>query len=113
MKEAHWQQLEELTGVAIGDVKTITLGKIFSMELSQYGEDVDEIVVCAINELKIEKEIYAIEKCWSTTELDVREYKKDGQVRGHVLGASRKRLICSSRDHLLNLQTYEWFSVCG
>ena len=68
------------------------------MELSQYGEDVDEIVVCAdsasflafselqlwdegvfmiiresrrrrcragaINELKIEKEIYSIEKCW-------------------------------------------------
>ena len=45
--QAHWQQLEELTGVQIGDVKTITLGKIFSMELSQYGEDVDEIVVCA------------------------------------------------------------------
>ena len=45
--QAHWQQLEELTGVTIGDVKTITLGKIFSMELSQYGEDVDEIVVCA------------------------------------------------------------------
>ena len=62
--QAHWSQLEELTGVAIGDVKTITLGKIFSMELSQYGEDVDEIVVCAINELKIEKEIYSIEKCW-------------------------------------------------
>jgi dynein heavy chain len=90
VKEAHWQQLEELTGVSIGDVKTITLGKIFSMELSQYGEDVDEIVVCAINELKIEKEIYAIEKCWSTTELDVREYKKDGQVRGHVLGAAEE-----------------------
>ena len=50
--------------MSIGDVKTITLGKIFSMELSQYGEDVDEIVVCAINELKIEKEIYSIEKCW-------------------------------------------------
>ena len=45
--QAHWSQLEELTGVSIGDVKTITLGKIFSMELSQYGEDVDEIVVCA------------------------------------------------------------------
>ena len=33
--------------MSIGDVKTITLGKIFSMELAQYGEDVDEIVVCA------------------------------------------------------------------
>ena len=33
--------------MSIGDVKTITLGKIFSMELSQYGEDVDEIVICA------------------------------------------------------------------
>ena len=38
----------------------------------------------AINELKIEKEIYSIEKCWSTTALDVREYKKDGAVRGHL-----------------------------
>ncbi len=104
VKEAHWQQLEELTGVSIGDVKTITLGKIFSMELSQYGEDVDEIVVCAINELKIEKEIYAIEKCWSTTELDVREYKKDGQVRGHVLGAAEE-INLQLEDHLLNLQT--------
>merc|ERR1711871_635441 len=35
VKQAHWSQLEELTGVSIGDVKTITLGKIFSMELSQ------------------------------------------------------------------------------
>ena len=104
VKQAHWSQLEELTGVAIGDVKTITLGKIFSMELSQYGEDVDEIVVCAINELKIEKEIYAIEKCWSTTELDVREYKKDGAVRGHVLGAAEE-INLQLEDHLLNLQT--------
>ena len=104
VKQAHWQQLEELTSVQIGDVKTITLGKIFSMELSQYGEDVDEIVVCAINELKIEKEIYAIEKCWSTTELDVREYKKDGQVRGHVLGAAEE-INLQLEDHLLNLQT--------
>ena len=58
----------------------------------------------AINELKIEKEIYAIEKCWSTTELDVREYKKDGSIRGHVLGAAEE-INLQLEDHLLNLQT--------
>ena len=54
--------------------------------------------------MKIEKEIYAIEKCWSTTELDVREYKKDGAVRGHVLGAAEE-INLQLEDHLLNLQT--------
>jgi len=104
VKEPHWSQIEELTGVSIGDVKTITLGKIFSMELAQYGEDVDEIVVCAINELKIEKEVYAIEKCWSTTSLDVKVYSKDGAPRGHVL-APAEEIYLQLEDHLLNLQT--------
>ena len=54
--------------------------------------------------MKIEKEIYSIEKCWSTTELDVREYKKDGAVRGHVLGAAEE-INLQLEDHLLNLQT--------
>ena len=40
----------------------------------------------------------------STTELDVREYKKDGQVRGHVLGAAEE-INLQLEDHLLNLQT--------
>jgi dynein heavy chain len=104
VKEPHWSQIEALTGVSIGDVKTITLGKIFSMELAQYGEDVDEIVVCAINELKIEKEVYAIEKCWSTTSLDVKVYSKDGAPRGHVL-APAEEIYLQLEDHLLNLQT--------
>ena len=54
--------------------------------------------------MKIEKEIYSIEKCWSTTELDVREYKKDNVVRGHVLGAAEE-INLQLEDHLLNLQT--------
>ena len=40
----------------------------------------------------------------STTELDVREYKKDGAVRGHVLGAAEE-INLQLEDHLLNLQT--------
>ena len=40
----------------------------------------------------------------STTELDVREYRKDGAVRGHVLGAAEE-INLQLEDHLLNLQT--------
>ena len=40
----------------------------------------------------------------STTELDVREYKKDNVVRGHVLGAAEE-INLQLEDHLLNLQT--------
>ena len=104
MKDRHWGKLTEMTGVPLGDVKTITLGKVFAMELQQYGEDVEEIVVEAINELKIENEIRAIESTWASTQLDVRVYSKDGQARGHILGAADE-IRLQLEDHLLNLQT--------
>ena len=44
--QAHWQQQGRAYRRNNRDVRR-SLGKIFSMELSQYGEDVDEIVVCA------------------------------------------------------------------
>jgi dynein heavy chain len=104
MKDRHWNKLTEVTGVPIDNVKSITLAKIFAMELQNFGEAIDEIVLEAINELKIENEIRAIESTWASTNLDVRVYSKDGTQRGFILGAAEE-IKLNLEDNMLNLQT--------
>jgi dynein heavy chain len=93
-----------VTGVPIDNVKSITLAKIFAMELQNFGEAIDEIVLEAINELKIENEIRAIESTWASTNLDVRVYSKDGTQRGFILGGAEE-IKLNLEDNMLNLQT--------
>ncbi|KAH8046310.1 dynein light chain binding protein [Aureococcus anophagefferens] len=104
MKDRHWNKLTEVTGVPIDNVKSITLAKIFAMELQNFGEAIDEIVLEAINELKIENEIRAIESTWASTNLDVRVYSKDGTQRGFILGGAEE-IKLNLEDNMLNLQT--------
>jgi len=106
MMPRHWKRLMESTGVTFDlNPKTLTLQNIFSMELHQFIETVDEIVNEAVQELKIEVELTKVENQWAAVSLDLAKYSgKGGEDRGYtLLPADALRLELD--DTLLNLGT--------
>ena len=83
MKTRHWMKVMEVTGVNFDvTLRSLTLSNIFAMELHRYGTAIDEIVIEAVQEAKIEAELEKIEAHWRRTSLQITKYRKDGQDRG-------------------------------
>jgi len=59
VQERHWKRIMEETGKATGEVnlKTMTLSKVFDLELQNYEEKVMEICIEAKEEAKNEENI--------------------------------------------------------
>ena len=100
MKERHWNKLMEMTGTHFDmNPKKFTLGNLFAMDLSRFVEQIGEIVVEAMQELKIESELKKVEDIWSTMKFNV---VKAGN--SYVLRAADDIQI-ELEDSMLNLQT--------
>lgn len=80
----HWKRIMEETGKDIGEInlKTITLSKVFELELHLYQDKVNEICTEAKEEQLNEDNIAKIDNEWRTTVFDVVVYKKGAEVRG-------------------------------
>lgn len=72
----------EETGKEIGEgefnLKSITLAKVFELELQKYSEKVQEITNEAKEEAKNEEQIQAIVDMWAKTVFQVQEYSIGG-----------------------------------
>jgi len=77
----------EETGKDLGDInlKTITLSKVFELELHLHQEKVQEICKEAKEEALNEENIAGIDKIWKDTAFDVVVYKKGTEVRGYSI----------------------------
>ena len=103
MKARHWKELMILTGVKFDmDPKTFKLRNIFAMNLARFGDEVNKISYKANQELKIETQLSILRTYWKKGEFTVREYRKDGQLRGFILG-STEEIKVDLDDQLLNL----------
>jgi dynein heavy chain len=83
VEERHWRRILEETGKDTGEVfnlKTMTLSKVFEMELQNYEEKVLEIIVEAKEEMKNEQNLKTIEEAWRLEVFEVIVYKKSGAV---------------------------------
>jgi dynein heavy chain len=106
MKPRHWSKLMETTGVAFDmNPQVFTLRNLFAMELSNFSEDVDEIVQEAMQERKIEEELHKIEDEWKETDFQLMKYRKPGADtdRGFVLKTADE-IKLELEDNMLNLQ---------
>lgn len=74
----------EETGKDLGDInlKTITLSKVFELELHLHQEKVQEICKEAKEEALNEDNIAKIDYSWKNTSFDIVVYKKGTEVRG-------------------------------
>lgn len=85
------------------NVKTLTLEQVFSLNLQNYPDKVDEVVVQASNEARHEKEISEVEQKWKTANFEIVPYKKGTEERGYALkGTDEIKTLLE--DHLLTLQ---------
>lgn len=89
IQERHWKRIMEETGKDLGDInlKTLTLQKVFQLELQNYEDKVTEICIEAKEEAKNEDNLQKIEQAWKFTEFKVGIYIKNGIERGHFIGS--------------------------
>lgn len=96
----------EETGKDLGDInlKTITLSKVFELELHLHQEKVTEICKEAKEEALNEENIAKIDASWKTTSFEVVVYKKGNDVRGFSI-KSPEEIRQQLEDNILLLQS--------
>jgi dynein heavy chain len=110
IRPQHWIELMNLAGVETADfdVKKLTLAGVFAMELHKYPEEVNEIVVTAQQELKIESELGKVESIWRNMSFlpnGMRPYKGEpNNPRGYTL-LPNEEMKQTLEDHVLTLQS--------
>ena len=77
----------EETEKDLGDInlKTITLSKVFELELQNYQDKVQEICKEAKEEAKNEDSIAKIDAIWKATQFILAPYKRGNEVRSSVI----------------------------
>jgi len=90
----------------LGDInlKTITLSKVFELQLQNFEEKVNEICVEAKEEDKNEQSIIKIEQAWKTTNFEIAPYKKGSETKGFAI-KSPDEIRQQLEDNILVLQS--------
>jgi dynein heavy chain len=106
IQERHWKRIMEETGKDLGDInlKTLTLAKVFQLELQNFEDKVTEICLEAKEEAKNEDNLQKIEQAWKITNFTVGIYVKNGIERGHYIG-SVEEISQTLEDNILILQS--------
>ncbi|XP_055461995.1 dynein axonemal heavy chain 10 [Psammomys obesus] len=104
LRERHWKELMEKTGVFFEMTETFTLENMFAMELHKHTEVLNVIVTAAIKEVAIEKAVKEILDTWENMKFTVVKYYKGTQERGYILGSVDDVIQCLD-DNTVNLQS--------
>ncbi|XP_027269695.1 dynein heavy chain 10, axonemal isoform X2 [Cricetulus griseus] len=104
LRERHWKELMEKTGVFFEMTETFTLENMFAMELHKHTEVLNEIVTAAVKEVAIEKAVKEILDTWENMKFTVVKYYKGTQERGYILGSVDEIIQCLD-DNTVNLQS--------
>jgi dynein heavy chain len=110
IRPVHWQELMNIAGMDSTDfdIKKLTLTSVFNMQLHRFPDEVNEIVVTAVNELKIESELAKIESTWRSLSFlpnGLKPYKgTPEQPRGYTL-LPNEEMKQALEDHVLTLQS--------
>nr|XP_036870140.1 dynein heavy chain 10, axonemal [Manis javanica] len=104
LRDRHWKELMEKTGVFFEMTETFTLENMFAMELHKHMDVLNEIVTSAIKEIAIEKAVKEILDTWENMKFMVVKHYKGTQDRGYILGSVDEIIQCLD-DNTFNLQS--------
>ena len=98
----------EETGKDLGDIniKTITLSKVFELELQYHEDKVKEICQEAREEDKNKQNLFKIDSAWKTTNFDIGQYKKGTELKGYTI-KSTEDIKQQLEDNILILQSLQ------
>lgn len=106
IQERHWKRIMEETGKDVVDInlKTLTLSKVFELELQNFEDKVTEICVEAKEEAKNEQNLSRINDAWKVQTFTIDVYSKNGVIKGHYIGAVDE-IKQTLEDNILILQS--------
>nr|XP_039267660.1 dynein heavy chain 10, axonemal-like [Styela clava] len=105
LRERHWKELMTKTGKDFDmNPDTFTLENLFTMQLHNFADTINEIVTSAAKELSIEKGLKEVVDTWESMKFSVLKYVKGTSDRGFVLGAIDDVLQILD-DNSMNLQS--------
>ena len=80
MAQRHWDQIEEATGISIGDVTApdFTLQKVVNLGLDKHLEVCEKVAESAAKEYTIQQTLDKMEEDWLPFKLDIRPYRDTG-----------------------------------
>ncbi|RKO94122.1 dynein heavy chain and region D6 of dynein motor-domain-containing protein [Blyttiomyces helicus] len=105
LRERHWKRLMEITGKQFDmNPDTFTLEKLFSMNLHEHSEAIQDIVNGAMKELGIENGIKEVESTWKNLKFTVVKYMKGTEDRGYILGAIDE-ITTTLDDNAMSMQS--------
>jgi len=108
IQERHWKKIMEETGKDVGEInfKTMTLSKVFELELQNYEEQVNAICLEAKEEAKNDENLAKIEGAWKVQNFDIGPYRKAGgeELKGYAIKSpdETRQLL---EDNILILQS--------
>ncbi|XP_015241536.1 PREDICTED: dynein heavy chain 11, axonemal-like isoform X3 [Cyprinodon variegatus] len=100
IRERHWQQLMNTTGVRFVMGESTTLGDLLELQLHRVEDEVKNIVDKAVKEMGIEKVLAEITQTWSVMSLS---YETDNSTGTPLLKAD-ENLIETLEDNQVQLQ---------
>jgi dynein heavy chain len=105
LRDRHWKMLMEMTGKSfVMNPDTFTLEKLFSMNLFDHTEKVQEIVGGAMKELSIENALKDIEQIWKNLKFNIVKYMKGTEERGFIMGVIDD-ITTTLDDNAMSLQS--------
>jgi dynein heavy chain len=108
IQERHWKKIMEETGKDVGEInfKTMTLSKVFDLELQNYEEQVNGICLEAKEEAKNDDNLAKIETAWKVQNFEIGPYRKagGGELKGYAI-KSPDEIRQLLEDNILILQS--------
>jgi dynein heavy chain len=102
LKERHWAQIQQLTGVDMQHCVGLSLRGLIEMDISKYQEEITTIATAAEQEAVLEEMMAKVIKLWDHTDLEVKNYKdhKDVFILGDI-----SEVIAALDDSLVTVST--------
>jgi len=85
-------------------LKTLTLSKVFELELQNCEDKVNDIVIEAKAEAQNDENLQNIDKAWRVTNFNIVAYKKNGELKGYAM-TSPEEIRQTLEDNILILQS--------
>ena len=104
MRGRHWKELMLVTGTHFTMDSNFCLADLLSLQLHQYAEDVENVVIKSQKELVIERNLAKISEIWDKMELQYRPYPKDEGVKLVSVG---EELVEAREENQVNLQAMQ------
>jgi dynein heavy chain len=105
LRDRHWKMLMDATGKSFDmNPATFTLNNLFEMGLSNFAEEIGDIVNTATKEISIEKGLHEVKEYWRKEEFNLLKFVKGDQDRGYILG-TQDDVMLAVDEYAMSLQS--------